>query len=207
MVMKKIIFSAVFLSLVIISQAQTSKTDVLQKLEKTSPKEQETSVSATTTTATRLFGEKDDLTTVIQIIPVGSAVTVLGSDSTYLHVVFEEIDGYIFKRHAVIDNAQVAKSKTDQISKFVEAEPPVQAQQESHFTYLENKYGTSMATRISAGKIWKGMNSEMVKDSWGRADKITRVIDGNKIKEEWIYRNTWLYFENNSLVEWGPRKN
>ncbi len=48
------------------------------------------------------------------------------------------------------------------------------------------------------------MNSEMVKDSWGTAEKINRVISGNIIKEEWIYKNTWLYFENNTLVEWGP---
>lgn len=205
--MKKIIFSTLFLSLVIIAHAQNNKTDVLQDLEKTKPADQEGTVTATITSATRLFGAKDDLTTVIQIVPVGSTVTVLGSDSTYLHVVFEENDGYIFKRHAVIDKAQTEKSKTDQISKFVEAEPPVQVQQESHFTYLENKYGTNMAARLSAGKIWKGMNAEMVKDSWGSAEKINRVINGNVIKEEWLYRNTWLYFENNTLVEWGPRRN
>ena len=63
-----------------------------------------------------------------------------------------------------------------------------------------------MAARLYAGKIWKGMNSEMVKDSWGAAEKINRVISGNIIKEEWIYKNTWLYFENNTLLEWGPVK-
>jgi len=156
--MKKLIFSALFLSLAFIAQAQTKKTDVLQNLEKTNPAAQEGTVTATITSATRLFGAKDDLTTVIQIIPEGSTVSVLGSDSTYLHVVFEENDGYIFKRHAVIDKVQSEKSKTNQISTFVEAEPPVQAQQASHFTYLENKYGTTMAARLSAGKIWKGMN-------------------------------------------------
>jgi hypothetical protein len=50
------------------------------------------------------------------------------------------------------------------------------------------------------------MNSEKVKDSWGIAEKINRIVSGNIIKEEWIYRNTWLYFENNSLVEWGAIK-
>ena len=50
------------------------------------------------------------------------------------------------------------------------------------------------------------MNSDMVKDSWGIAEKINRIIDGNTIKEEWIFRSTWLYFENNTLLEWGPVK-
>jgi hypothetical protein len=83
---------------------------------------------------------------------------------------------------------------------------PVQEQQQSRFSYLENKYGSNMANRIFSGKIWKGMNSEMVKDSWGTADKINRIISGNITKEEWIFRNTWLYFENNTLLEWGPVK-
>ena len=64
-----------------------------------------------------------------------------------------------------------------------------------------------MAARLIAGKIWKGMSAEMVKDSWGVAEKINRVINGNVVKEEWIFRTTWLFFENNALVEWGPRKN
>jgi hypothetical protein len=68
------------------------------------------------------------------------------------------------------------------------------------------KANTGQAARLNAGKIWKGMSSEMVKDSWGKAEKVNRVINGNVINEEWIYKNSWLYFENNTLVEWGPRK-
>ena len=30
-----------------------------------------------------------------------------------------------------------------------------------------------MAARLYAGKIWKGMNSEMVKDSWGQRKRST----------------------------------
>jgi hypothetical protein len=61
-----------------------------------------------------------------------------------------------------------------------------------------------MAARLFAGKIWKGMNAEMIKDSWGAAAKINREVSGNIIKEEWIYKNSWLYLENNTLVDWGP---
>ena len=51
-----------------------------------------------------------------------------------------------------------------------------------------------MAARIIAGKIWKGMNSEMVKDSWGNPEKINRIISGNVIKEEWIYQKHLALF-------------
>jgi len=208
--MKKIISSILFLAIVLVAQAQTNKSEMLQNLEKNQPAGQNVSVTATVTSATRLFGEKDDLTNVIQILPSGSVVTVLDSDSTYLHVAFEENEGYIFKKHAVID-AQPEQPVTQpqpqqdiQQTQPVQQSQPEQEQQDSRFTYLENKYGTNMASKLMAGKIWKGMDAEMVKDSWGKAEKINRIVSGNITKEEWIFKNTWLYFENNELVEWGP---
>jgi hypothetical protein len=153
-----------------------------------------------------LFATKDDLTTVIFIIPADSVVAVLDSDSTYLHVVFEENEGYILRRQAILNEVPVNAQPVIQSRPAAQQTEPVQEQQQSRFSYLENKYGSNMANRIFSGKIWKGMNSEMVKDSWGTADKINRIISGNITKEEWIFRNTWLYFENNTLLEWGPVK-
>jgi len=202
--MKKLIFSALFLLIIIAVQAQANKADLLQDLEKNQPANQNVTTTATLKSSSRLFGAKDDLTTVIFIIPSGSTVTVLGSDSTYLHVAFEENEGYIFKRHAVMDKTPVNTPQAIQPQQARQEEQPAQVQEVSRFSFLENKYGSNMAARLIAGKIWKGMNAEMVKDSWGTAEKINRVISGNIIKEEWIFRNTWLYFENNTLVEWGP---
>lgn len=188
-------------------QAQANKAALLEDLEKSNPASQNVTATATLKSASRLFGAKDDLTTVILIIPAGSVVTVLDSDSTYLRVVFEENEGYIFKRQAIINKTPVNTPQIIQPQQAVPEEKPVQEQQESRFSYLESKYGSNMAARLISGKIWKGMNAEMVKDSWGKAEKINRVISGNIIKEEWIYKNTWLYFENNTLLEWGPIKN
>lgn len=184
--------------------AQTNKVNQLQSLEQNKPANQNIATTATLKNPSRLFATKDDLTSVIMIIPADSTVTVLDSDSTYLHVIFEENEGFIFNRHLVLNNV------TDNNNQAYQSEPAgqeiqsMQEQKESRFSYLENKYGTNMAARLISGKIWKGMNSEMVKDSWGIAEKINRVISGNIIKEEWIYNNTWLYFENNTLLEWGP---
>ena len=210
--MKKIISSILFLAIGIVAQSQTNKADLLQNLEKNQPASQNGSVTATLTASTRLFGEKDDLTNVIQIIPIGSTVTVLDSDSTYLHIVFEEKDGYIFRKHAVIDVQPVQPANQPQPPQEVQQTQPVQEsqseqeQQVNRFTYLENKYGTNMAAKLMAGKIWKGMYAEMVKDSWGKAEKINRIVSGDITKEEWVFKNTWLYFENNELVEWGPTR-
>lgn len=165
-------------------------------------------ITATLTASSRLFGNPDDLTSVILIIPKGSRVEVLDSDSTYLYVYFEENEGYILRRHATIDKKS-APVQQQAVERVPVREEPVRQQQPkqqqmSRFAYLESKYGTSMAARINSGRIWKGMNAEMVRDSWGKADRINREISGNTVKEEWIYRNTWLYLENNTLVQWGP---
>jgi hypothetical protein len=203
--MKKLIFSSLFLFLFITSQAQVNKADVLQNLEKNQSVKQDQTVTATLKSASRLFGAKDDLTTVILIVPSGSVVDVLGSDSSYLKVVFEDYEGYIFKRDALINNTSVRIPPVNQQDNQQQVEQPAEQTQVSRFTYLENNYGTKMATRLISGKIWKGMSAEMVRDSWGSPVKINRVI-GGVVKEEWIYKNTWLYIENNTLVDWGPIK-
>jgi hypothetical protein len=204
--MKKILFLT-FLSVVtFLLQGQTGKADQLQALEQNQNDNQNITATATLKVASRLFATKDDLTTVILIIPADSVVAVLDSDSTYLHVVFEENEGYILRRQAILNEVPVNAQPVIQSRPAAQQTEPVQEQQQSRFSYLENKYGSNMANRIFSGKIWKGMNSEMVKDSWGTADKINRIISGNITKEEWIFRNTWLYFENNTLLEWGPVK-
>jgi len=208
--MIKIIFIALLTFSGFSIYAQAGKTEILQDLEKGQSAGQDVTATATMKSSSRLFGAKDDLTTVILIIPSGSVVSVLGSDSTYLHVLYEEEEGYIFKRHAILDKTParvIQKEVTYEQAQREEPQPQQQEQEISRFSFLENKYGANMAARLMSGKIWKGMNSDMVKDSWGSAEKINRVISGNTIKEEWIFRNTWLYFENNTLVEWGPVKN
>ncbi len=208
--MKKLILPVIFFAIGLSLSAQ-SNTETLQELEQAKASRNDGNTSATMKSAGRLFGTKDDLTTVILIIPSGSTVDVLDADSTYYHVIFEDNEGYIFRRQAVINEAPVysqqntAQNTQQSIRQSQQLQEEQAGQQQiSRFSYLENKYGSNMAARLMAGKIWKGMNAEMVRDSWGTAQKINRVISGNIIKEEWIFRNTWLYFENNTLVEWGP---
>jgi hypothetical protein len=197
--MKKFILPSLFIIGVLSIYAQTDKTTLLENLEANQFTAQKNTLTATVKTSTRLFKLKDDLTTVIQIIPSGSVVSVIGSDSTYFHIVFEENEGYILKKHAIVDKAPTTFRELE-----TARDEKAQENTDSRFTMLEGKYGETMAARIYAGKIWKGMNSDMVKDSWGTPAKINRVINGNVIREEWIYRSTWLYFENNTLVDWGP---
>jgi hypothetical protein len=204
--MKKTFIIIILISGVIALNAQTNRLDKLQTLEQNKTSNQNVITTGKLTNSSRLFASKDDLTSVILIIPADSVVTVLDIDSTYLHVVFEDNEGYIFNRHVVLNKIQVQNQQSIQDQPSARQTEPVEDQQQSRYSYLENKYGTNMASRLITGKIWKGMNSDMVKDSWGMAEKINRIISGNVVKEEWIFKNTWLYFENNTLLEWGPVK-
>lgn len=202
--MKKIILISGFFISVVFAQAQANRAELLQNLEQNQTVTQNGKVTARLKSSSRLFGAKDDLTTVVLIIPSGSNVEVLDSDSTYFHVLFEDSEGYIFRRHAVIEKTPQVVTESNQTQQQNLTTQPGYNEPMSRFAYLESKYGSTMAARLNSGKIWKGMNSEMVKDSWGTAEKKNRVISGNIIKEEWIFKSTWLYFENNTLIDWGP---
>jgi hypothetical protein len=204
--MKKLTISILMMMLAFSLNAQDNRVNTLQGLESVQSQNQDTKLTAIVNKATRLFGAKDDLTSVIMIVPAGDTVDVIGSDSTYFHIIYQESEGYIFKGHATMQNITNDVAPAIQQQSNVQEEQPVQQQQVSRLSYLENKYGTSMAAKLIAGKIWKGMTTDMVQDSWGGPKKINRVINGNDVKEDWFYNNSWLHFENDTLIDWGPVK-
>lgn len=207
--MNRLIIFFIVLFSVSTAWSQATRTDVLQGRDKGG----DVTISATTATirkATRLFKDKDDLTSVIMVLPSGSVVDVKSSDSTFLKVDYEGNAGYIYSHHAEIDRAPVAEARPEAAAtqKYTERAPsatlPAERTRAGRYEYLENKYGRQVAGRIYSGKIWRGMRAEMVKDSWGSPRKINKVISNNVVKEEWYYKNTMLFFQNNTLVNWGP---
>jgi hypothetical protein len=201
--MKKLISGFLVLISFFSIQAQVDRAGVLQDLEKNQPSNQSQQATATLKSASRLFDSKDDLTSVIMIIPKDSVALILSRDSTYLRVAYGDYEGYIFRRDAIINSVQAVTPAYNNPVERQQVEQNSGQGQMSRFSYLENKYGSNMAARLAAGKIWKGISAEMVRDSWGKPVKVNRII-GNIVKEEWIYKNTWLYIENDILVEWGP---
>jgi hypothetical protein len=205
--MKKILISS-FLSILIISvNARENKTITLQDFEGNQQDSRNYVGTATMKSASRLFKEKDDLTSVIVVIPQDSTVMVMGSDDTFLHVVFRGNEGYVYSRQAEVHKSAIAlKPAIKQEYDSTEGRAVQPRLKVDRYTYLENRYGPALAAKLYSGKIWKGINSQLVQDSWGSPRKINRLISGNIVKEEWIYKNTWLYFQNNTLAEWGPVK-
>lgn len=210
--MNRIVLTLAISFLVSAAYSQETKTDILQDLEKTRSAVETTASTATLKASSRLFRDKDDLTSVIVVIPEGSLVDLLpGGDETFLHVMFEGNEGFIYSSHATINQAPVAVSPEVRQPSPVQASEaqsarPVSGKVTSRYEYLEQQYGPNAARKISQRKIWKGMNPEMVKDSWGSPRKINRIIKDNTVREEWTYSKTTLYFQNSTLRDWGPAK-
>jgi hypothetical protein len=210
--MKRIILSAIIFFIFFAVKSQVSNTDVLQNLEKSRSSVQNAVTAATLNSASRLFRDKNDLTSVIMVMPKGTVVDVLpGTYDTFMHVVIEGEEGYIYAKDAELSQAPASAVK-DASRMSVEKETnsqesrPVQKQVVTRYEYLVNKYGTSMGSRLYERKIWKGMNSQLVKDSWGSPGEINRIINGDEVREEWIYNKTRLNFRNSTLSDWGPAK-
>jgi hypothetical protein len=198
---------------VMLTAAQENSRQLLERLESGSSIQQQQPLKGVTKGALRLFGERDDLTTVIMIVPNGAEVDVLRNDGDYLLVKYKDSEGFLLTdKVAVMQTAQPVVQQ--QVEREVQQqqqpqqqdrrELTQQEQQINRMTYLEHKYGRSIANRIYAGKIWKGMTTDMVKDAWGEPDRVNRVVVSSVVKEEMIYRGTWLLMEQGKLMEWGP---
>jgi hypothetical protein len=205
--MKRQLYSLLFFSASIALFSQGSKNDNLNDPEKSNSANQEYVLTATLKSSSRLFESKEDLTSVILVIPSGSIVKILGSDSTYYHVAYGEDAGYINKSHAVINKIPVVMepvAKQPEQADNTQPEPPKEV---TRLSYLQNKYGPGMAEKLYAGKIWRGMTSQMVRDSWGVPLKVSRYMEQTPVKEEWYYNKAVLVIENNTLIDWREARN
>lgn len=67
---------------------------------------------------------------------------------------------------------------------------------------LIKKYGTTDAQRILEHKFWIGMTDKMARESMGTPNDINRSVGSWGVHEQWIYGNTYLYFENEVLTSY-----
>lgn len=71
---------------------------------------------------------------------------------------------------------------------------------------LEKKYtikwGANAVKQIKFGKVKNGMTAEQVKMAWGNPSKINKSIGRWGRHEQWVYGETYFYFENDKLTSW-----
>lgn len=67
---------------------------------------------------------------------------------------------------------------------------------------IRAKYADKIAIKIIDSKFWIGMTSEMAKESLGIPNDINRTVGSWGVHEQWVYGNTYLYFENGILTSY-----
>ncbi len=156
-----------------------------------------------TNSSCRLFADVDNISTVISYIPKGTELKVISETGDYLLVLYDETDGYIQKKKiSYLDSkgdvtAQPQQSVITSDNNFNNWVPA------DRYTILIEKYGQKTGSAIYAHKIWKGIDNNMVKDSWGKPQHVEREIKSTVVVEKWLYRKSWLIFQDGILVEWG----
>lgn len=174
--------------------------------------------------AVRLFSDKDDLTSVIQILPEGTIVEAVKADTAFTLIRLGEIEGYVKSDRLtaalpVVTTDQPLEEPAGRLA-YEPVDQPAQAaapvytipdQQQGQipterFQALIDKYGMDLARKIYQHKVWKGISSGMARDSWGKPRQINKMYVDRVVEEEWIYSSKYLYFRDGVLVEWGPVK-
>lgn len=175
--------------------------------------------------AVRLFADKDDLTSVIEILPDGTVVEAISADTLFTLIRLGDVQGYIKSDRLTAALPVVTSSSpaVQPVQEEVVLQPvpgsareaaPVQPVSDAQyrqvpterFQVLIDKYGTELAKKIYQHKVWKGITSEMARDSWGKPTQINRMYVDTTVDEEWIYSRSYLYFRDGVLIEWGPVK-
>lgn len=64
------------------------------------------------------------------------------------------------------------------------------------------KYGEEFGKRVSNKQIWIGMTDEMVRDSWGKPDKVDKNVEPWGVFTQWYFGDVTFFFKNGKLTEW-----
>jgi len=170
-----------------------------------------------------LYGDTNTLNMVVYI-PSESKVKVIEQGEKYFKVIYKEYTGWALKTRLVTEadyfkiveelNAKKrAKELVDKQERNKAEQARLKAKQEREKAQLDvlykrrvdltKKYGSQeIAEKIMAKKIWLGMTSAMALESWGRPEDINRSVGSWGVNEQWIYVNTYLYFENGILTSY-----
>jgi len=68
------------------------------------------------------------------------------------------------------------------------------------------KYGKRIGNRLASGKVWKGMTERMLRDSWGKPDKIHRNKEKWGVFTQWTYGKITYFFRDGKLIDWEEKK-
>lgn len=156
----------------------------------------------TTTSACRMFADIENISSVLGYIPKGKEVKLIEYSGRYALVEYEGTQGWIKADKTNAPVAPVQENYSEQQEgKSYDANIP-----RDRFSILVEKYGYRTGKALFEHKIWKGIDNNMLKDSWGKPYNVKRETNSSGTIEIWTYKKSWLLLKNGILTEWGPNK-
>jgi hypothetical protein len=110
-------------------------------------------------------------------------------------------DNYRLHNEPIYQYQEAQKEIEDELWRQKQKEKKEQLLKERTTKYIK-KYGKKYGTLVVNKEIQLGMTKEMVDDSWGKPKDINRTVGSWGVYEQWVYSNTYLYFENGKLTSW-----
>ena len=124
------------------------------------------------------------------------------TSSVYLKMTdeIEELQAAFTERNELQMERELEKEKMAAVERQKNTNAKLKANLAQRKKNLIAKYGEKNGTRIFNGHYWLGMTDDMARESLGRPSDINRTVGSFGVHEQWVYYNTYLYFENGILT-------
>jgi hypothetical protein len=114
------------------------------------------------------------------------------------------VDSLSTEKNNLLTEKEKLLVEIDSLENFIEELKP--QLESSRRKELVRKYGKEIGYRIAGGKVWKGMTEKMLKDSWGKPDRITKNKEKWGIFTQWYYGAITYFFKNGKMTDWEELK-
>ncbi|MEE9431498.1 MAG: hypothetical protein V3V16_10680 [Melioribacteraceae bacterium] len=113
-------------------------------------------------------------------------------------------DSLSTKKNNLLNEKEKLLVEIDSLKNYIaELEPKLKS---SRGKQLVRKYGKKIGGRIASGKVWKGMTEKMLKDSWGKPDRVTKNKEKWGTFTQWYYGTITYFFKNGKMTDWEELK-
>jgi len=160
--------------------------------------------NAATNSVCRLFADVGNTSSVITYIQKGSPVSVIEKYGDYYFITYDSTGGFVSVEKIDLNSGAVYTDYSNPAGQPADSDISRQDIPPDRLSMLIYKYGEQTGRALYSLKIWKGIDHNMVRDSWGKPISVTREVVGYDVIEEWYYPKARLVFSNDILVDWGP---
>jgi len=116
----------------------------------------------------------------------------------------ENVNDLKLKKEQLKHKNQITKHKIDSLKNVLKN---LDAKLKKHLKKLYIlKYGKKKGIRVYNGSIWKGMTEDMLRDSWGKPDRINKIKRKWGVFTQWYYGDITYFFKNGKLTDWEENK-